>query len=472
MQERIQTIKQQALEHLNRDNREGLENLFEISHPTDLGNLLEKLTFEQAVELFAMMPVDKQIEILGIVAPGFAARLLRRIDADEFAHLMQEMHPDDAADIFLTLGKEEQEELLGRIEDDDFRRNLVDLVSYPYDTAGGIMTTEYLAVNENCTVEETIEAAREASDDVEVIYYIYTIDEDQRLSGVLSMRKMLETESHKRVRDIARRDLFKVRVDDDQEESAKIMDRYGLLAVPVVDHQERLRGIITVDDAVHILEQETTEDIYKQAGISPFEEIESERSMKVMNASVWTNLAIRLPWLVIVCIGTLMGAWVMSTYGIYIEKVVELAFFVPVVMAMGGNVGAQSTTIFVRSMVLGQLDLEVFWKTLFTEIFRTGLGIGLFFGLVVGSAIWCWKVYLIGAPLGGETLQLSLSVGSAMFFAILAASANGFLVPWLVHKFGADPATASNPLLTTIQDIVGIMIYFSTAVFFLEQLSI
>ncbi len=470
MQQRIKTIKNQALEHLCRDNTDGLKNLFEITHPTDLAHALDKFTFNRAIKLFSLMPVNKQIEILGIISPNFAARLLREIDAERFAELMQEMRPDDAADIFLTLEKSEQEELLGRIGDQDFRRNLVDLVSYPYDTAGGIMTTEYLAVDENCTVEETIQAARDASDDVEVIYYIYTIDEDQRLSGVLSMRRMLKTESHKRVREIARRDLFKVRVDDDQEESAKIMDRYGLLAVPVVDHQDRLRGIITVDDAVHILEQETTEDIYKQAGLSPFEEIESERSMKVTNASVWTNLAIRLPWLVIVCIGTLLGAWVMSTYGDYIEKVVELAFFVPVVMAMGGNVGAQSTTIFVRSMVLGQIDVEDFWKNLVREIFRTGLGIGLFFGLFVGTLIWCWKVYLLGAPLAGETLHLSLAVGSAMFFAILAASANGFLVPWLVHKFGADPATASNPLLTTIQDIVGIVIYFSSAVFFLEQL--
>ncbi|MFB6345927.1 MAG: magnesium transporter, partial [bacterium] len=402
--------------------------------------------------------------------PGLATYLINQSSNAEAVRFLEEINPDDAADIFLTMTKERQEELLAEIGDDDFRKVLIDLVSYPSDSAGGIMTTEYLAVPEDYTAEETIEEAREKSEDAEIIYYIYTLNEDNRLSGALSMRRLLQVDPETPVREIAQRDLIKVRVGDDQEVAANVMDRYGLLSVPVVDHQDRMRGIITVDDAVGIKERETTEDIYKQAGLSPFQDIETERNVQITEADLWTNLALKIPWLVVVFFGTLVTASMVGLFEGYLNKYVELAFFMPVIAAMGGNVGAQSTTIYVRAMVLNKVDLERFWYQFFGEIYRTGIGIGIFFGLFLGLFSWCWQYFLRHKDPTGYALSFSLAVGVAMFLAIVAASANGFFIPWLVQKLGSDPATASNPLLTTVQDIVGILIYFSSAAFFLSFL--
>ncbi len=467
MQERVDVIKQQLLEHLRQENHQGLNNLFEITHPSDLSAVMEVLGAEEARRVFARMPQAKRVDILGDLPPGRSVGLLGSLDDDAVVQLLQEVNPDDAADIFLLMEKDHQEDLLTRIEDDRFRRILIDLISYPAESAGGIMTTEYLAIQEDTTVEEAIDAARERSPEAEIVYYIFTLDEDNRLSGVLPMRRLIQEDPGTPVREITQRDLFKVRIDDDQEEAAQLMERYDLLAVPVVDHQDRMRGIITVDDAVDILEREATEDIFKQAGLSPFHEPQSDRNIRITRTSLWSNLGLRVPWLVVVFTGTLVTASSVSLFEPYLQKYVELAFFMPVIAAMGGNVGAQSTTIFVRSLALGHVDTRHFWRPLAAEILKTGLGIGLLFGVLLGVSTWSWQLYLRGHPPLGYALEFAVAVGGAMFLAILAASANGFLIPWLVSTFGADPAAASNPLLTTVQDLVGIVIYFSCAALFL-----
>jgi magnesium transporter len=470
MEERISAIKQQLLDHLDRENEKGLRNLFEVTHPSDLGAVFEKVEVEGARDLFQYLPEDRKPDILEELTPGRSVRLLAEYEEVEMADLLEGMAPDDAADIFLTCEKDLQERLLSRIDDDNFRQILIDLVSYPADSAGGIMTTEYIAVNEEVTVQEAIETARRRADDAEMFYYLYALDEDNRLSGVLAMRDLLQAEEHETIREIAERDVVSVRIDDDQEEVAKKLDRYNLFALPVIDHQGHMRGIITVDDAVGILEREATEDIYKQAGISPYQELEAERSIRLTRSSFWTNLSLRVPWLAVVFLGTLVTAHSVSLFENYLETYVELAFFMPVIAAMGGNVGAQSTTIFVRGLTLGQIDTDSFWKPFAAEIYKTGIGVGLSFGVGLGLTAWAWQLYLRGAAPGGYALDFALAVGVAMFMAIVAASANGFLIPWLVSVMGADPATASNPLLTTVQDIVGIFIYFACAGFFLTMM--
>lgn len=470
MEDRISAIKEQLLDHLERENEKGLRNLFEVTHPSDFGAVLEKIDIERARELFEQMPKDRRPDILDELTPARSVRLLEDHPEAEVVALLEEMPPDDAADIFLTFEQERQEHLLSQIDDDEFRQNLIDLISYPSDSAGGIMTTEYIAVNEEMTVREAMEAARRRADEAEMFNYLYALDEDNRLSGVLAMRDLLQANETDEIREVSVRDVITVHIDDDQEEVAKKLDRYNLMALPVVDHQGHMRGIITVDDAVEILEQEATEDIYKQAGISPYEELEAERSIKLTRSSFWTNLSLRIPWLVIVFMGTLLTAQSVSLFEGYLQRFVELAFFMPVIGAMGGNVGAQSTTIFVRGLTLGQIDTSNFWKPFFLEIYKTGMGIGLFFGVGLGLTGWTWQYYLRGAVPGGYALDFGLAVGVSMFLAILAASANGFMIPWLVSALGADPATASNPLLTTVQEIVGIFIYFSCAALFLTVL--
>jgi magnesium transporter len=470
LEDRIEAIKNQLLDHLDRDNEKGLENLFEVTHPSDFGAVLEVVEPEEGRELFGRLPDELKPVMLDEVSPGRAVELLRELPEENIVGVLEGMPPDDAADIFLTFDQDDQERLLSQIHDDEFRQILIDLVSYPPDSAGGIMTTEFIAVSEEMTVDEAIETARRRADDAEMFNYLYALDEDNRLSGVMAMRQLLQADSQDQIRDVAVRDVVSVRIDDDQEEVAKKLNRYNLLALPVVDHQDHMRGIITVDDAVGILEQEATEDIYKQAGISPYEELEAERSIRLTRASFWTNFSLRIPWLSIVFVGTLLTASSVSLFQEYLKQYVELAYFMPVIAAMGGNVGAQSTTIFVRGLTLGQIDTGQFWKPLLAELYKTGLGVGLFFGVLLGLSSWTWQLYVGGHAPGGFALDFGIAVGVSMFLAILAASVNGFFIPWIVSVVGADPATASNPLLTTVQDIVGIVIYFTCAGFFLTLL--
>ncbi|MFB6345261.1 MAG: magnesium transporter [bacterium] len=470
MESRINTIKRQLIEHLRQENERGLQNLFEVTHPGDFAAVLEVVDLDDAKELFSRLPASRRTEILDEVAPRRSVELLSELSEEAVVDVLEDMPPDDAADIFLMFDDEAQEEYLSKIDDDQYRRTIIDLISYPADSAGGIMTTEYLAVSEKLSVEEAIQTVRRRSEDAEILYYLYTLDEDNRLSGVIAMRELLQAEPTQQLRDLASRDLVHARIDDDQEEAAQLLDRYNLLAVPVLDHQDHMRGIITVDDAVGILEQEATEDIYKQAGISPYQELEAERSIRLTQSSFWTNMSLRIPWLTVVFIGTLLTASSVSLFEGYLNKFVELAFFMPVIAAMGGNVGAQSTTIFVRALTLGQIDTGDFWRPFLAEMYKTGMGIGLFFGLFLGLTSWGWQVYLRGTDPVGYALSFGLAVGMAMFFAILAASANGFFIPWLVSVMGADPAAASNPLLTTVQDLVGIFIYFGCASLFLTVL--
>lgn len=467
MEDRINALKDQLLDHLERGNEHGLRNLFEVTHPSDFGAVLGVIDVNRARDLFSRFPDDRKPEILGELTPGRAVELLSELSDESVVYVLEDMPPDDAADIFLTFEKEKQERLLSKIEDDNFRQILIDLISYPPDSAGGIMNTEFIAVDEELTVDEAIDEARRLAEDAEMFYYLYTLDQNNRLSGVLAMRELLQADSDEELRNLAVSDLVSVRIDEDQEEAAKKLDRYNLVALPVVDHQKNLRGIITVDDAVGILEQEATEDIYKQAGISPYQELEAERSIRLTRSTFWKNMSLRVPWLSIVFIGTLVTASSVSLFEGYLERYVELAFFMPVIAAMGGNVGAQSTTIFVRGLTLGQIDTSQFWKPFFAEIYKTGMGVGIFFGIFLGLTAWTWQLYIRGADPTGFALEFGLAVGVSMFFAILAASANGFIIPWLVSVLGADPATASNPLLTTVQDIVGIFIYFACAALFL-----
>lgn len=470
METRINAIKNQMLNHLNQENERGLQNLFEVTHPGDFAAVLEVVDVDRAKELFERLPASRRAEILDEVAPGRSVKLLKELSEEALVDVLEDMPPDDAADVFLMFDEDKQEEFLSKIEDDEYRRTIIDLISYPADSAGGIMTTEYIAVGEKQTVEEAIQTARRRSDDVEIMYYLYTLDADNRLSGVIAMRELLQANPDQEVREIATRDVVSARIDDDQEEAAQLLDRYNLLAVPVLDHQDHMRGIITVDDAVGILEQEATEDIYKQAGISPYQELEAERSIRLTQSTFWTNMSLRVPWLTVVFIGTLLTASSVSLFEDFLTKFVELAFFMPVIAAMGGNVGAQSTTIFVRALTLGQIDTSDFWRPFFAELYKTGLGVGAFFGGFLGLTTWAWQVYLRGTAPGGYALDFGIAVGLSMFLAILAASANGFFIPWLVSVLGADPAAASNPLLTTVQDIVGIFIYFACATFFLTVL--
>ena len=445
---------------------EGLVKVFEISHPSDLAEALQDYYPDQAAEYINIMPEDVALEVLQTIPENRARNILKEMEVTQIPPYLTGMNPDDAADIFLEFKPSNQDKILEHMEADEVRQNLINLVSHPSDSAGGLMTTEFLAIPEESTVEEAIEAAREYSGDAELVYYIYTLDSDQHLSGVLSMRELIQTDPQKPVKDIVRRDIFKVRLEDDQEEAARLMERYQLLAVPVVDECDRLRGIITVDDAMDALEDETTEDFYKKSGLSSVEALQTERSHRVINASIWTNIMVRAPWLIIVGIGGLLAGGVLEAYEQALETWVVLAFFVPLLMDMGGNVGTQSTTIFVRGLTLGHIDPKDFFKDMLRELVRTGLAIGTLMGVLTFGAGYSW-VYFWRAQPHADAFLVAMTVGVSMLLIIFVASMLGYLIPWTIHKLNLDPAAVSDPIVTTIKDITGLLIYFTVASLFL-----
>ncbi|MGM0381297.1 MAG: magnesium transporter [bacterium] len=466
MNPRIETIRKQIEKLKSSTDYDGLKKVFEISHPSDLAEALQNYYPAEAAEYVNMMPRPVALEVLRLIPESRARNILKEMDVEDIPPYLAKMNPDDAADIFLEFDSGVQDKILEHMEDDQVRQNLINLISHPSDSAGGLMTTEYIAVSEDSTVKEAIKAAREYSGDAEIVYYIYTLDSSQHLSGVLSMRELIQTDPQKRVEDIVRRDIFKVQVDDDQEEAARLMERYQLLAIPVVDEYDRLRGIITVDDAMDALEDETTEDFYKKSGMSSIESMQTERSHRVINASIWTNILVRAPWLIVVGIGGLFAGGVLEAYEQALETWVVLAFFVPLLMDMGGNVGTQSTTIFVRGLTLGHIDPRHFFKDMVRELVRTGLAIGTLMGVLTFSAGYFWVYFGRGAS-HNHAFLIGMTVGVSMLLIVCVASMLGYLIPWIIYKINLDPAAVSDPVVTTIKDITGLLIYFSVANLFL-----
>ncbi len=466
MQQRIQTIRKQMEKLRENEDYSGLEKVFEISHPSDLAEALTEYYPGEAAEYINYMPEAVALEVLQTIPENRARNILKEMAVEDIPPYISSMNPDDAADIFLEFAPQIQNEILEHMDDDQVRQNLINLISHPSDSAGGLMTTEFLAISEESTVAEAIEAARDYSGDAEMVYYIYTLDSDQHLSGVLSMRELIQTDPEKPVKEIVRRDIFKVRVDEDQEEAARIMERYQLLAIPVVDECDRMRGIITVDDAMDALEDETTEDFFKKSGMSSIEALQTERSHRVINASVWTNMMVRAPWLIIVGIGGLLAGGVLEVYEQALETWVVLAFFVPLLMDMGGNVGTQSTTIYVRGLTLGHIDPARFIKDMFRELVRTGLALGTLMGTLTFGAGYSW-VYFWRAQSHADAILVGMTVGVSMLLIVCVASLLGYLIPWTIHKLNLDPAAASDPVVTTVKDITGLLIYFSVASLFL-----
>ncbi len=321
------------------------------------------------------------------------------------------------------------------------------------------MTSDFISIHAEETTELILEKIKELEpDDSEIISYAYVVDEDKKLIGVVSLREIFIAEQGTRIKDIMHENVVSVSLTTDQEEVAAFLDRYGLLAIPVVDGENRLQGIVTLDDIVEVIEAETTEDIYKQSGLS-VTGTEFLRSEKIIKAPILLILKLRIPWLVIVLVGGLLAGGIIGQFEEILESVVILAFFIPVIMDMGGNVGTQSSTIFVRGVVLGQIDVKKAWKYLGKETL-VGLTIGALSGTAAGLVAYIWQ----GEPLVGLVVFLSMT------FTCALASTIGYLFPMLCHKFGFDPAAAANPLITTVKDVTGLLIYFSLASFFLEQL--
>ncbi len=403
--------------------------------------LMEKLSAEEAALIFEEMEVFEQAEILVLLEEERAKFVLTSLASDDAADLIGELSPDDAQKMMELIGREELPVDFG------------DLLKYPEDSAGGIMTTEFISLPADIPVEDAIARLREIAPEAETIYYVYVVDEENHLIGVLSLRDLIASSDGTIIKNIMRQNVISVNAELDQEKVARIVSKYDLLAVPVIDDRTRLLGIITVDDVIDVIEQEATEDIYRLAGASEVE------GMELTKATVGKVVRLRMPWLFISMAGGILSGSVIGGFESTLEAIVMLAVFIPVLMDMGGNVGTQSSTIFVRGLATGEIERSELWPYFFREI-RIGVVMGFLCGVLISIAAFFWQ----------GNVYLGLVVGISMLATISVASLIGTLVPMICSMINIDPAITAGPFVTTIKDVTGLLIYFTVASVFLEYL--
>ncbi len=422
-------------------------------HPGDLLDLLEDLEIEQKVELMQRLPAEDAALVFEEMEDFEQAEILPLLEEDRAKFVLKNLASDDAADLIGELSPEEAQKMMDIFGREELPVDFGDLLKYPEDTAGGIMTTEFISLPADIPVEEAIARLREIAPEAETIYYVYVVDGENRLIGVISLRDLIASSDGTIIKNVMRHNVISVNAELDQEEVARIVSKYDLLAVPVIDDQARLLGIITVDDVIDVMEQEATEDIYRLAGASEVE------GMELTKASVGKVVRLRMPWLFISMAGGILSGSVIGGFESTLEAIVMLAVFIPVLMDMGGNVGTQSSTIFVRGLATGEIERSELWPYFFREI-RIGVVMGFLCGILISIAAYFWQ----------GNVYLGLVVGISMLATISVAALIGTLVPMACSMINIDPAITAGPFVTTIKDVTGLLIYFTVASAFLEYL--
>ncbi|MEE8432560.1 MAG: magnesium transporter [Candidatus Desulfatibia sp.] len=425
---------------LRRDATVHLRKIVNKTHGADLSIVFRSLSIAQQLQLFAMIDdIEQQGILFSELDEGAFLALIEGIELDKIVEVLDHMPTDDVADLIGQLPKQKSDAILEMMEKEG-SEEVEGLLHYDDDTAGGIMNPDFVALREETTAREAIESLQKEHLDVEMPFYLYAVDEYSKLVGVSSLRQLVVVPPEKRLKDFMSTDVFSVETSMDQEEVAKIVARYNILAVPVVDETNRLVGIVTVDDVIDIFREEATEDILKMAGVGE-EFVETQ--------SVIRSTRIRLPWLFASCIGGIIAFFIISHFEGSIKKFAYLAAFIPVIMGMGGNIGTQSSTIVVRGLATGRLNIRDIWAVVFKEL-SVGLILGVFYGFMIGLV----------AQLQYSTPMVAVSVGLAVISSMAVAALVGSIVPMGFARINVDPAVATGPFVTTAIDIVSVYFYF------------
>ncbi len=445
--EQEELIKQ-LIELLELGAYEAVRALDEKLHYADRAEIIEELSEELRQTYFELLDFEEASEVLEEVGSELFSELIESMDEEKRTKVIDNMSQDDIVDKLSGLTEEKQEELLSYM-DQDTASEVELLLEYEEDSAGGRMTKDYVTLTTEMTIDTAIDYLRHNAPGAETIYYVFVTDEAGILTGVISLRQLIVASPETKISEIMNENVISVYDDEDQEEVARLFSKYDFMVMPVVDKEEKLKGIITVDDILDVIEEEATEDIYKFAGSSDLEIYEEDDASWLR---VVRSVRSRLPWLIITIFGGLLSGSVVARYQGTLDANSALAMFMPLLAGMGGNVGTQSSTITVRSIAVGYVEGREAVRTFFLEV-ATGFTVGLVCSIIVGVA----------AILTHSSTVISLIVGIAMFSNILTAAAIGTLVPMIFKKLGVDPAVASAPFISTTVDITGLTIYFSLA---------
>jgi magnesium transporter len=434
----------QELEQLIQNkNDQQLEVLLNDMHHADIAEILDELDFNEATYIFKVLDSEKTAEILLELEDDLRENILSRLSPKEIAEELDELETNDAADIIAELSKDLKAEVISELQDVEHAKDIVDLLRYDEDTAGGIMHKELVKVNENWNVLTCVKEMRIQAENISRVHSIYVVDDEDRLKGRLSLKDLLTTSSRTAVSDVYIRKLNSVKVDTEDVEVARIMQKYDLEAIPVVDEMGRLVGRITIDDIVDVIKDEADEDYQLAAGIS--QDVEADDS-------IFEHTKARLPWLVLALLGGFISVKVLGLFEGAMLQHGNLFFFTPLIAAMAGNVGVQSSAIIVQGLANNTLS-----GSLFSRLVKE-VSLSLLNGVILATILFLGSHFLLNVE-----IIIGVIVTTALISVIIIASLIGTFIPLLLDKFGIDPALATGPFITTSNDICGILIYFSIA---------
>ena len=430
---------------IQKGDQTSLRRLIDPMRAADVADLVEHLNPEERIYLFESLEPESAGDVFVEIEGPVQEKILSDLDNQAITEIVEELDSDDAADLVGDLPVERAKQIIETL-DDEVSDEIERLLPYPEDTAGGIMALEFVAVHEDDTLGQAIDVIRAKREDVVNFFYLFVLDDFGRLVGVVSLKDLVVEPADRKIREIMNPEVISVPVHLDQEEVAQLFKKYDLVTVPVVDDNHRLVGRITHDDIIDVLEEEADEDISLMAGVI-HQEIAEESSLKISRA--------RLPWLVAGLFGGVLAAAVINEFETALQKIITLAFFIPVIMAMGGSSGTQAATVIVRGMATGDINIINIGKRLWVEL-RVSFINGIICGIILGIIVSFW---LSNVPLG-------VVVAVSLVIIVLSSGFIGAAVPLILNKLHIDPALATGPFVTTLNDILSLLIYLGMVTIF------
>ncbi|MDE6342853.1 MAG: magnesium transporter [Muribaculaceae bacterium] len=429
---------------------EGIKNEIADLHPADIAELLRELSLKQAEYLFNLIEdQEKKADVLMELDEEDRKKLLEHMEPEQIGEFIDKLDTDDAVDLIQELDEEDREEVIQHIDDMEQAGDIVDLLQYDEDTAGGLMGTEYIAVNENWSMPECLKEMRRQAADLDEIYYVYVVDDDNRLKGILPLKKMITDPSVSKIKHVMQTDPVKVHADTPIDEVAIDFEKYDLVAMPVVDSIGRLAGQITVDDIMDQVREQSERDYQLASGISSDVDVDD---------SVFAQTKARIPWLLIGIIGGIINSVILTGFEAQIAAVTALAIFIPLIGGTGGNVGVQASAIVVQGLANGRLDIKDAWKQIGREVLIALLNAVVISGVVL-IYVLCTQPHMYA---------VSFAVAASLFCVVIFATVFGTFVPLTLEKLKINPALATGPFIQIMNDVVGLLIYVAMSTWMLS----
>ena len=439
-----ENIEEKIEEFIKEKKYTELKALLKEMKSADISAILDDLNKEEAVIVFRLLSKEKAGMTFSYMETDMREKLIQNLTDSELKSVLDELFMDDTVDLIEEMPSNVVTRILRTVNRND-RKIINELLKYPDDSAGSVMTTEFIDLRENMTIEQALDRIRKIGTDSETIYTCYVLDKDRILKGIIDIKDILLAKEDSLIRDLMETNIISVNTLEDQEEVAKAFDKYDLYALPVVDNENRLVGIITVDDAMDVLQEEVDEDFNKMAAITPTED-------GYFETSVFKHAKSRIVWLLVLMLSSAITGAIITNYENAFAAVPVLVAFIPMIMGTGGNCGSQSSTLIIRGLATDELELKDVFKILWKEI-RVAVIVGVILAFVNGLRIFVQY----------DSLQLAVTIGLSITVTVIMAKSIGCLLPLLAKKLKLDPAIMAAPLISTIVDILSILIFFQIA---------